>query len=147
PHREQALNWLRVAGSKEGQEALNPLKGSFCARIDCDPTKFDGYWQSAGKDYVKNVLVPSEVHGSAAPPAFTVAFNDIVSQFVSKRDVVAAQSELQNACSDNKMCPKGPTAGDGQNPGTGGGAPLQLRPMAGDDPGGGRVWRSDTRSP
>jgi len=54
---------------------------------------------------VKNVLVPSEVHGSAAPPAFTVAFNDIVSQFVSNRDVVAAQSELQNACSDNKMCP------------------------------------------
>ena len=105
PHREQALNWLRVAGSKEGQEALNPLKGSFCARIDCDPTKFDGYWQSAGKDYVKNVLVPSEVHGSAAPPPFTVAFNDIVSQFVSNRDVVAAQSELQNACSDNKMCP------------------------------------------
>lgn len=105
PHREAALNWLRVAGSKEGQEALNPLKGSFCARIDCDLTKFDGYWQSAAKDYAKNVLVPSEVHGSAAPPGFTVAFNDIIHQFVADKDVAATQSALQKACTDNKMCP------------------------------------------
>ena len=26
-----------VVGSKEGQEAFNPLKGSICARTDCDP--------------------------------------------------------------------------------------------------------------
>ena len=104
PHREQALNWLRVAGSKEGQEALNQLKGALCARTDCDPMKLDTYMQSAAKDFAKNVVVPSEVHGSAAPPGFTVAFNDIVHVFVSNKDVGAAQTALQKACGDNKMC-------------------------------------------
>src|SRR2546422_895012 len=104
PHRDQALNWLRVAGSKEGQEALNQLKGALCARTDCDPMKLDTYMQSAAKDFAKNVVVPSEVHGSAAPPGFTVAFNDIVHAFVSNKDVGAAQRALQKACGDNKMC-------------------------------------------
>ena len=30
-------NWLKLAGSKAGQEAFNPKKGSICARTDCDP--------------------------------------------------------------------------------------------------------------
>ncbi len=36
PHAEGALAWLKTAGSKAGQEAFNPVKGSICARTDCD---------------------------------------------------------------------------------------------------------------
>jgi len=104
PHREEALNWLRVAGSKEGQEAFNPLKGSICARTDCDSKKFDIYLQSSAKDFARDKLVPSEVHGSAAPEGFATAFNDIVNLFVTNKDVKAAQKALQKACVDNKMC-------------------------------------------
>src|SRR5205823_8561436 len=34
PHKEAALAWLKSIGSKEAQEAFNPLKGSIPARID-----------------------------------------------------------------------------------------------------------------
>ncbi len=47
PHRDAAIAWLTVAGSKAGQEAFNPVKGSICARIDCDPNLFGVYLQSA----------------------------------------------------------------------------------------------------
>lgn len=104
PHRAEALNWLKVAGSKEGQEAFNPLKGSICGRTDCDLNKFDAYLKSSAADFSKNALVPSEVHGSAAPEGFATAFNDIVNLFVTNKDVAAAQRALQKACADNKMC-------------------------------------------
>jgi len=104
PHREEALNWLRVAGSKEGQEAFNPLKGSICARTDCDPQKFDAYLRSSAKDFSRDKLVPSEVHGSAAPEGFATVFNDVVNLFVTNKDTKAAQKALQKACVDNKMC-------------------------------------------
>lgn len=104
PHRAEALNWLRVAGSKEGQEAFNPLKGSICARTDCDLNKFDAYLKSSAADFRKNALVPSEVHGSAAPEGFATTFNDIVNLFTTNKRVSAAQTSLAKACKDNKMC-------------------------------------------
>lgn len=106
PHRDQALNWLRVAGSKAGQEAFNPLKGSICARTDCDLSKFDAYLRSSAADFAKNKLIPSEVHGSAAPEDFATQFNDIVNLFVTRRNVAAAQKALQAACVSAKMCKK-----------------------------------------
>jgi glucose/mannose transport system substrate-binding protein len=104
PRKEQARAWLRVAGSKEGQEAFNPLKGSICARTDCDPKKFDAYLQSSAKDFAANKLVPSEVHGSAAPEGFATAFNDIMNLFVTRKDTRTTMTALQKACTDNKMC-------------------------------------------
>src|SRR3990172_5454322 len=104
PHRAEALNWLKVAGSKEGQEAFNPLKGSICARTDCDLNKFDAYLKSSAADFKQNALVPSEGHGSAAPEGFATVFNDIVNLFVTNKNAAAAQSALAKACKDNKMC-------------------------------------------
>lgn len=104
PHRAEALNWLKVAGSKQGQEAFNPLKGSICARTDCDLNKFDAYLKSSAADFKKNALVPSEVHGSAAPEGFATVFNDVVNFFVTNKNAAAAQSALAKACKDNKMC-------------------------------------------
>jgi glucose/mannose transport system substrate-binding protein len=106
PHRAEALAWLKVAASKEGQEAFNPLKGSICGRLDCDKGKFDAYLQSSMADFGKNALVPSEVHGSAAPEGFATQFNDIVNLFVTNRNVSAAQRALQQACVSNGMCKK-----------------------------------------
>jgi glucose/mannose transport system substrate-binding protein len=36
PHKEAALAWLKMVGSKEAQEAFNRLKGSIPARTDVD---------------------------------------------------------------------------------------------------------------
>jgi ABC-type glycerol-3-phosphate transport system substrate-binding protein len=39
--------WLTVAASKAGQEAFNPVKGSICARTDCDQSLFNEYYPLA----------------------------------------------------------------------------------------------------
>jgi glucose/mannose transport system substrate-binding protein len=104
PHRTDAENWLKVVGSKEGQEAFNPKKGSICARTDCDMSVFDVYLKSSAEDFKENELTPSEAHGSAAPEGFVTEFNDIAFAFVTRRDTGVATSALQQACVDSGMC-------------------------------------------
>jgi glucose/mannose transport system substrate-binding protein len=41
PNRDAAVAWLTVCGSKEGQDAFNPLKGSIPARTDGDRSLYD----------------------------------------------------------------------------------------------------------
>ncbi len=87
PHKESAIAWLKSIGSKEAQAAFNPLKGSIPARIDIDRSKFDGYHQWSMDEFAKDKLLPSCVHGEAAPEAFQKALNDAVSAFILDRNV------------------------------------------------------------
>ena len=87
PHRESAIAWLKSIGDKEAQEAFNPLKGSIPARTDVDKSKFDGYHRWSMDEFTKDKLVPSCVHGGAAPEAFQKALNDAVSSFVRDKNV------------------------------------------------------------
>ena len=41
PHHDMAIEFAKAVGSKAGQEAFNPVKGSVAARKDVDPSKFD----------------------------------------------------------------------------------------------------------
>lgn len=43
PNRDGAIAWLKVAASKEGQDAFNPLKGSIPARKDADQSLYKDY--------------------------------------------------------------------------------------------------------
>jgi len=96
--------WLALAGSKAGQEAFNPKKGSICARTDCDPKLFNEYLQSAMKDWSSNAIVPSVAHGAAAVEKWATVYKDILNTFATKGDVAAAQKSLQQACVDNGVC-------------------------------------------
>ncbi len=87
PHPVAVRNWLRVLGSKEAQEAFNPLKGSICARTDCDRAKFGPYHNWSMDSFAKDILTPTVVHGSAAPADFQQALNDGVTAFVVDRNV------------------------------------------------------------
>ncbi|MER3458024.1 MAG: ABC transporter substrate-binding protein [Chloroflexota bacterium] len=103
-HREQALAWLKLVGSKEGQEAFNPKKGSICARTDCDPKIFDTYLQWSAQDYAKAELTPSLAHGAAASEGWVTAINDVMTAFVTDGDVAKAQAGLAEACKAAKVC-------------------------------------------
>ncbi len=104
PHRENAINWLRVVGSREGQEAFNPKKGSICARIDCDPDVFGAYHQFSMDDFASNALVPSAVHGSAAPDAFAATvLLDATLNFVVDRDIDLLLETLQQAAEETYL--------------------------------------------
>ena len=91
-NQDNLMNWLKLAGSKAGQEAFNPKKGSICARTDCDPKLFNAYLQSAMKDWSSNAIVPSVVHGAAAFEKWATVYKDILATFVTKGDVAAAQA-------------------------------------------------------
>lgn len=91
---ENARNWLKVLGSKEAQEAFNPLKGSICARTDCDRAKFGVYHNWSMDSFAADALVPSVVHGSAAPADFQQALNDAVTTFVVDKNVEAFSAAL-----------------------------------------------------
>ena len=87
PHKEAALAWLKSIGSKEAQEAFNPLKGSIPARTDIDRSKFDAYHQWSMDSFAKDRPVASCVHGEAAPAAFQQALNDAVTAFLVDKNV------------------------------------------------------------
>ena len=100
PHKQEALAWLRLVGSKEGQEVFNPLKGSICARTDCDPKLFGPYLQWAMEQWKRDTIVPSLAHGAAAKESWLAAINDVMSLFVTSRDVPEAQKMLVQAARD-----------------------------------------------
>jgi glucose/mannose transport system substrate-binding protein len=104
PNMENAQNWLKVCGSKAGQEAFNPKKGSICARTDCDPALFNEYLQSAMVDWSQDAIVPSVVHGAAAIESWLTDYKDTVSLFLANGDVASAQTALQQACVDAGVC-------------------------------------------
>jgi glucose/mannose transport system substrate-binding protein len=100
-HPENSLNWLKVVGSKEGQDAFNPIKGSISARTDSDTTKYGAYQQHAIADFkAATHMFPSVTHGSGAPPTFTAKLNDIMSDFVTNKNVNAAATALTGATQD-----------------------------------------------
>jgi glucose/mannose transport system substrate-binding protein len=104
PNRDGAIAWLTVCGSREGQDAFNPIKGSIPARTDGDRSLYDVYLQSAMDDFASNEIVPSLAHGAAASEGWVTAFGDAMTFFVADLDVAAAQAAMAQACVDAGMC-------------------------------------------
>ncbi|MBV8140470.1 MAG: carbohydrate ABC transporter substrate-binding protein [Verrucomicrobia bacterium] len=102
PHKEAALAWLRCIGSQEAQEAFNSLKGSIPARTDIDRSKFDRYHQWSMDSFSKDKLVPSCVHGEAAPADFEQALNDAVTAFLVDKNVDSFANTLVQAVRDSE---------------------------------------------
>jgi glucose/mannose transport system substrate-binding protein len=103
PHKEDCIAWLKVVGSKEGQEAFNPLKGSIPTRTDVDKSKFGPYHNWSMQSFSKDVLLPSLVHGEAAPAAFQQALNDAITSFVVDRNVDSLVNALVLAAKEGNM--------------------------------------------
>ena len=99
-NRANVLNWLRLVGSKEGQDAFNPAKGSIPARIDADITKYGPYHKWAMEAWKKDKLVPSIVHGAAAKLSFMTDFMNAINVFATKKDVAATHAALVKAAKD-----------------------------------------------
>ncbi len=95
PHRDNAIGWLKVCGSNEGQTAFNPKKGSIPARTDVSASVFDPIAQQFMAEFKTDSLVPSSAHGSATPDAFASGVNDEMGQFVQNKDVDKTASNLQ----------------------------------------------------
>lgn len=98
--RDNALAWLKVCGSKEGQDAFNPIKGSIPARTDADASLYDEYQLSAMEEWKSNTLVGSLQHGAAAKQSFLVDYDQKLNDMIASRDVAATQAALVQAAED-----------------------------------------------
>jgi len=96
--------FLGVLGSKQGQEDFNILKGSICARTDCDYSKFNAYLQGSAEAWKTDSIVPSLAHGAAASEGWLTSINDLMPTFVTGGDVTAAQVALVQAAKDSGVC-------------------------------------------
>lgn len=104
PHRAEAIAWLEVVGSREGQDAFNPVKGSIPARQDADRSLYDVYLQSAMDDWAKDRIVGSLWHGVVANDSWKTQINNALGIFLMNGDVSHFQSALAEACKFSGPC-------------------------------------------
>jgi glucose/mannose transport system substrate-binding protein len=104
PHRQAALAWLNVAGSREGQDTFNPVKGSIPARSDADRSLYDMYLQSAMDDWAKDTIVGSLTHGVVANDSWKTEINDALGVFLKDQDTIHFQVKLLEACKSSGPC-------------------------------------------
>jgi len=103
PNPENARRFIEIITRKDAQEAFNKLKGSICARTDCDYSDFgpgSAYFQGSADDFATNAIIPMVTHGSGAIPSWQDQFYQIATQFASDRDVASAQAALVLAAED-----------------------------------------------
>ncbi|MBI3960805.1 MAG: carbohydrate ABC transporter substrate-binding protein [Chloroflexi bacterium] len=100
PHRDNAIGFLKATGSREGQDAFNPPKGSIPARTDADPAVYDEYQLEAMEAFKTNILTPSIQHGAAAKQSFVLDYAIAINVLATTRDVAAAQAALVQAATD-----------------------------------------------
>jgi glucose/mannose transport system substrate-binding protein len=94
---------LKVCGSKEGQEAFSLLKGSIPTRTDVDKSKFGLYQNWAMESFVKDALVPTCIHGIAAPAGFQEALNDAITTFVVDKNAERLTKALVQAAKEAEI--------------------------------------------
>ncbi|HEX5807103.1 MAG TPA: ABC transporter substrate-binding protein [Anaerolineales bacterium] len=104
PDPEAATAWLKIAGSKEGQEAFNPVKGSICARTDCDKSLFGEYLQSAMDDWSTDTVVGSLTHGVVANDSWKTEIDTALGLFIADTNVENFQAALVAACTSSGPC-------------------------------------------
>jgi glucose/mannose transport system substrate-binding protein len=97
PHRDAAIEWLKVAGSREGQDAFNPVKGSIPARSDGDRSLYGEYLLSAMDDWASDTVVGSLTHGVVANDSWKSEIDTALGLFMQSKDVAAFQSALEAA--------------------------------------------------
>ncbi len=100
PHPNAARAWLAVAGSKEGQDAFNPKKGSIPARTDADKSLYDEYLQYSIERFAEDTLVPSVVHGAAANETYMTEYGNALNVFSADIDNEALQQALIDAAAN-----------------------------------------------
>src|ERR1700722_8365433 len=92
-HPADAIDLLKVFGSKEGQDAFNHVKGSIPARVDIDASTYDTSARSSMRDFRSGPRVPSMA--SIVPTAFLRALDAAMSVFARTRNATAVLSAIR----------------------------------------------------
>jgi glucose/mannose transport system substrate-binding protein len=103
-HRDLAIAWLKLAGSKEGQDTFNPVKGSIPARTDGDASLYTGYRATPFTDWTdtSTVIVGSLAHGVVADNAWKAEIDSAVQEFVGDGDAAAFAAAVKSAYEETR---------------------------------------------
>lgn len=104
PHRDAAIAWLTVAGSKEGQDAFNPVKGSIPARNDADRSLYGEYLLSAMDDWASDTIAGSLTHGVVAKDSWKSEIDTALGLFLADKNAETFQTALVAACQNAGIC-------------------------------------------
>jgi glucose/mannose transport system substrate-binding protein len=99
-NRDAAISWLKVSGSKAGQDAFNIKKGSIPARNDADKSIYPIYLQSAMDDWGSNKIAGSLTHGVTASNAWKAEIDTAMALYIADKDVAKFQTALATAAAD-----------------------------------------------
>ncbi len=99
-HQANVMAWLKILGSKEGQHDFNKAKGSIPARMDVDISDYNEYLKSAARDWKKDAIVPSVIHGAAASEGWATEYKDAINLFISRPNVSYTQKALERAAAE-----------------------------------------------
>ncbi len=100
PNRDNAIAWLKVVASKDGQDAFNPLKGSIPVRTDGDVSLYDEYLRESMDAWQTHELLP--FIGGLVRQSFVTDLGNIVNNMLTGHgDVARAQEELIQAAKDS----------------------------------------------
>jgi glucose/mannose transport system substrate-binding protein len=91
--RAGAIEFLKVFGSEEGQNAFNPLKGSIPARVDVDLSHYDALAQATASDFRTQRRYPGLT--SLVPSAFKRVLDSAMARFARDRDAGAVVTTIQ----------------------------------------------------
>ncbi len=87
PGKEAGFAWLRIAGSREGGELFNPVKGSVSPRLDITAEGRSSLARRNTQDLRGLRIIPSAVHGVGAPEGFMADWSDAVARFLQAPNV------------------------------------------------------------
>jgi glucose/mannose transport system substrate-binding protein len=104
PNRDNAVRWLQLAGSQEGQDTFNPVKGSIPARTDPDSSLYTGYFEMPLEDWSNpdTAIVGSLAHGAVADNAWKGEIDSALQEFVGSGDSAAFAAAVAQAYEDTR---------------------------------------------
>ena len=98
PSPEATAKWLSYAGSVDGQERFNPVKGSIPPRTDVPNDEFGPFLQSQREDFDNSDAQPPTIaHGTGVTPEVKSSVEGAFSSFIGSWNVDSTYDELTNA--------------------------------------------------
>jgi len=98
-NKAAAEKWLMECGSKAGQDAFNPKKGSIPARKDADKSLYKGYLADAVAEFQDSStkIVGSLAHGVVANNAWNAEIDTALGLFVKDGDVAKFAASVKKS--------------------------------------------------
>ncbi len=90
-----STRWLKVAASREGQDAFNVPKGAIPARMDADTTRYDAYQKWSLASFKTAKIYPS--FGAALPQIYVRTLEPALEAMVDSGNVRTAAEALSAA--------------------------------------------------